>query len=697
MTEYVNAAPMVVDHGINDKSYRQRAPEPLQVPQHLPLIYIKAEKGPVGRNYVDHLSQDIEKLYGSNTFQVGSKYYNHQTPLLLAAKAAQNNCIVHRLVGKDAKDVSNLVLFLDVLKVNVPVYEKDAEGDFVYDQEGNPTTVKTGDGETEMVAGYQVCWVVDFLDNDLGDYVPGTVKTRTGIQSGPDGDSVQYPIIELGARDVGKAGDLISAIFTALTQNDKRVFPTDILSDGKMYPYSFALNLLKDEVSGETATILNAFGNESVTFVLRRDGTHPLTKGVIDLETIVKQNYIDVDLSLASGLGHVKVYDEYYTKLVKDFYEAEAAVADDHTDTVIVLGEENYDAINIFSFVNSNGSPYQALKLVDEVGSVRLTRNAKLYLKGGDDGNLTDEEFDRLVRLDIENYGNPLHQYQNLAKHPESNFYDTGFSLETKLQLGNFISIRHDTFLSLAPFIHGKTLSVEDQYALAVTLSDMVAMYPESIVYGTKAVRALILGASGVITGDKYTKRMPLLYQVYKWTAEYMGNRSGQWVAGKLFDHGDNNIIEDMHDIDIDWVPASTRNKFWAANLNFPLSASVRSSFIPALKTVCKDDTSVLTSFFNVMACCYLNKIGHSAWRRFSGAISLTDAQLCERVNEYIAEECRNRFDNLYRVVPETVVTERDAINGFSWTTVIKLYANNMKTAMSLTIETYRFSDYDGL
>lgn len=696
MTEYVNAAPLVVDNGINDKSTRQLPTLPIQVPQHLPKIYIKAEKGPVGSNYVDHQNQDIRKLYGDETFEVGSKYYHHQTPLLLAAAEAQNNVVVHRLVGKDAKDVSNLVLYLDVLEENVPLYKKNDSGELIYDQEGNPEVEETEDGVAKMVKGFKVCWVLDHTVNDLGDYVIGTQKERAGIQTGVDKDSTQYPIIEISARDVGKAGDKIAALFSALTQNDKRAFPSEILTDGKMYPYNLSLNLLKDEVSGETSTILNSFGGDSIRFVLRNEGIHPNTKGVIDLITVMKENYIDVPLEQASGIGAVHVYNDNYSKLVKKFYEAEVKVVDEHSDDVINAEENNYDVINIFSFVNSNGSPYQAIKLVDEVGSVRLTRNSRLYLAGGDDGELTDEEFDRLVGEDIENYGNPLHPYQNLAKHPESDFYDTGFSLATKLKLGNFIANRKDTFVVTVPFIHGTTLSLEDQYALAVTLNDMFALHPESTVYGTKAVRALVLGASGEIIGSKYTKRLPLGYQLFKWAAAYMGNRSGNWVPGKLFDRQPGNIISDMKNIDIDWVPATTRNKLWSANLNFPLTNSVREHFIPALKTICKDDTSVLNSYFVVKAACYLNKIGHSAWRRFSGSISLTDAQLCERVNEYIAEECRNRFDNLFRVVPETVVTERDEIRGFSWTTVIKLYANNMKTAMSLTIETYRFSDYEG-
>lgn len=696
MAEYVNAAPMVDDKGIRDNSTRERPPVPVQIPQHLPLFYIRAEKGPVGRFYVDHINQNIERIYGAETFKKGSKYFNHQTRFLAEAVKANNNCVIHRLVGKDAKDVANLTLYLDVLEDNVPLYKKDVNGDLEYDQEGNPVYELDSDGTAKMVPGYSCLWVVDHQELPLGDYVIGRSKERTGIQSGTKGKSKQYPIIEMAGADVGQAANRIAGIFSALTHVDKRAFPSEILEEGKMYPYAFSMSLLLDEMTGEEKQLLNYFGNETVTFVLKDGGVHPLTKGIIDLRTMVRSHYIDVPLQFKSGLGDIHVYTDYYSKVTKMFYEAESAQVDEWTDNAINPDEENYDAINIFSFVNSNGSPYQTLKLIDDVGSVRLTRNTKQYLAGGDDGSITDEEFELMVSEDITKYGDLLHEYQNLVKHPESIFYDTGFSVETKLKLGNFISNRKDTFLMLTPFIHNKPLTIEDEYALSVTLDNMLSLYPESTVYGTKVVRGLILGSAGQVIGSTNRDYVPTLFSVFKKAAAYMGDRSGNWVAGKLFDHAPGSVIDDLENITIDWVPANARNRLWDANLNFPLTFSVRSHFLPALKTVCKDDTSVLNSFFVVMACCYLNKIGHAAWRQFSGAISLTDGQLCKRVNEFISTEAHNRFDNLFVVVPETVVTERDEINGFSWTTAIKLYANNMKTVMSLTIETYRFSDFEG-
>lgn len=694
MTQIFNAAPMTIFNGIKDSSFRQAPIARAIRPQHMPLFYIKAASGPVGRTIFDPNQGSITRLFGDRTFDVADKYFNHQTAFLQGAIGEGNKVVVERVVAADAGDVAHVVLYLDVLETKVPVYEKEIDGSIKYDENGEPIAAKASDGKDKMVDGYEVMWVSDFTKYKAGEYQQGLATVREGVQVGTNGNSKQYPIYEVPWDYVGEDGNNHSISISALTERDRGLFPSTVLTEGKTYPYLFKLNRLTDPVTGRIDPIVNSLGSETMIFVAPTDARDPRTKELIGFEKRINKFYVKTQPEVKTGLSEVYFYETNYKELVKNFYEAEAEVVDEHSDWVIDKDAKDYDVINIANFVNSNNSPYNALKLVDSVESVRLTHNTKIYLGGGDDGDLSDKEFEAYVRADMENFGNPLKPYVSFDMYPETDFYDTGFTLETKLKLFNFISLRKDTFLVLSTHIHGEKLTLEDELAIGVALDTAGSLFPESTIYNTESTRALIYLGSGVISGSTYTERVPFTYGILVKAAGYMGAGNGKWVNRRIFDKAPGSVVRELEDVNIQWVPGSVRNTLWNSNINFPLKYTERHAYMPGIKTIYSDDTSILTSYFNVKAACHLERIGYDAWKDFSGNIELTDAQLIERVNEFIIERAQEAFDNLYVIVPETKITSRDELNGFSWTQIIHLYGNNMKTVMDLTIETHRFSDY---
>ena len=138
MTEIINAAPMVIDLGTRDLSTRQVPQTPLEIPQHLPKLYLFAEKGPMGPTYVDFDRMSLTQLYGDDTFDQNKKYYTHQSVFIQAIASAGNNCVVHRLAAPDAKDTANVALYLDVLPTQVPLYVKSSDGSLDLDNNGAP-------------------------------------------------------------------------------------------------------------------------------------------------------------------------------------------------------------------------------------------------------------------------------------------------------------------------------------------------------------------------------------------------------------------------------------------------------------------------------------------------------------------------------------------------------------------------------
>jgi hypothetical protein len=299
-----------------------------------------------------------------------------------------------------------------------------------------------------------------------------------------------------------------------------------------------------------------------------------------------------------------------------------------------------------------------------------------------------------LVAERVKEYANPLSVLQDTAKYPESIIWDSGFSLTTKYALASFISLRKDTAVVVATFdAGGPSLTASEDSSLAVALRTRFQMYPESDYFGTPVMRAMIVGRDGKMLNSQYNGRLPLTHELAVKSARYMGAGNGKWKPGFNFDHAPDSLVEMFHDVSATFTPATVRNKDWAAGLNWVQSYGRRSLFFPALKTVYDNDTSVLNSFFTMMACVELQKVGERAWRRFSGVSSLTNLQLKERVEEFVKDNTVGRFDDRFVIVPEVYFTDADLQRGYSWGLRIKIYAPNMKTVMTLSVQAYRLDD----
>jgi hypothetical protein len=694
MVDIVNAAPMVYDLGTQDLSTRTLPTNPLTIPQHLPKFYVFAEKGPLGPNYVDFGQASITYLYGDNTFDQTKKYYTPQTLFLNLAAANANNCVVHRLVAPDAKDAANFTLYLDVLPTSVPLYNKNTDGSLALDANGNPVPKLDADSNLITVQGYKVKWVVETSSVAIGSYIPNTKTVKPGTMVAGSVQSTKYPIIEEIASSQGEYGNtLISRLYAALSA-DIIPFPVDLLSTDKTYPYYFQMLRVTDTKTGKIDPVLNIFGSQYSTFVLSPGLVRTSSGAVVDFKTVVTGAYVSTDPNIDTGLGSVFVYNDNITTLATNFYNAEKVIDDQYRDSEVNTTEQNIFAINMLSFVSSNGSPYQALKLVDDVDSVRLTKNTNVFLGGSSDGTITLDLIDSLVAADMDHYEDPLHEYNDLVLHPESIIYDSGFSLATKKSMIKFISRRKDTFVVSSTYAYNApALTIDNQYSVAITLKTMYELYPESSTFGTGVMRGIVIGGSGTLIGSNYTNRVPCTYELLDKASQYMGASNGAWKAGFVFDKAPNSVLTKLTNIDVTWVPTSTRNLLWNVGLNFALNYQIRSQFFPALQTVYENDTSVLNSFFTAVAISYLNKVAHSAWREFSGSISYTNAQLEEKVNTFVSTAVKDKFDGKFVIVPNATVTEYDATLGYAWTLPIKIYANNSKTVMTAYTQAYRLSD----
>lgn len=697
MADIINAAPMVIDLGTNDLSTRVVPLNSLNIPQHLPKLYLFAEKGPVGPTYVDHANVSLTQLFGDETFNVQGKYYTHQSVFLQAMASAGNNCVIHRLMPTDAKDVANIAMYLDILETQVPLYTKNTDGSLVLDATGNPVPQLDAGGNIVNIPGYSIKWVTDNTTADYETYQPGQKTIRPGTQVDPitNVQSTQIPIFEFMAKTAGEYGNKLAIrMFPALT-SDIDPFPNYVLSEMKNFPYYFQLVRLINAETGKVVPVTNFSLINKTRFIMEENKPDINTEERVDLETIINKGKAEYAIPEETRLmGNVYIYKNNRDTVLAQFYNAEKIISDPYKDSVINTTDTNIYAINMVSFTNSTGSPYQSLKLINDTDSVRLTKNTNLFMKGASDGTIGLSVLDDLVAEDMDKYNNSISEYNDLVMHPESIIYDSGFSLATKKTLAKFISRRKDTFVVLSTIAHDNpSQDLSSQYSVAIALKTMLELYPESSSFGTPVMRGLISIGTGELIASNYSKRVPLTYEIAHKAARYMGSSTGAWKNGFAFDHAPNSLVTQLKNIDITWLPASTRNTLWTVGINFVLNYKIRTQFFPAMKTVYENDTSVLNSFFVAVAIAYLNKIAHSAWREYSGSISFTNAQLEEQVNNFVSAAVKDKFDGKFVIIPNTTVTELDNLRGYSWTLPIKIYANNMKTVMTTFVEAYRMSD----
>jgi hypothetical protein len=351
--------------------------------------------------------------------------------------------------------------------------------------------------------------------------------------------------------------------------------------------------------------------------------------------------------------------------------------------------------VNLLGGQSSAGVPYHAYQLVSSgTDVVRLSENSTIYARGGSDGTMNEDLFAQLVAEKVVEYADENSYLMDTAKYPESIIYDSGYPLETKKALCSFIAQRKDTFVVLSTHTVGQpALSASEQSSLAIALRTRLQMYPESEYFGTPVMRGMIVGRSGLLTGSQYRKRLPLTVEIASKAAAYMGASNGMWAKNAGFDAAPLNQVSMFTDIDVTFTPVSVRNKDWANGLVWVESYDRRSVYFPALHTVYEDDSSVLTGFFTAMACVELQKVGDRSRREFSGRSDLTNAQLIERVNKFIEDKTQGRFDGRFIIKPNTYMTSADVQRGFSWTTAIQIYAPNMKTVGTLSVEAFRIED----
>lgn len=682
MSAIKNAAPYARLLGIKDESGRTVTAEAEALPIHLPHVFIYGERGPLEPQVV--FGSSLTKTYGVNSLDYRKKFANHQTVLLNTLNENANQVMVQRLVPTDIKPKARIALCLELLPTKVKLYDRNADGSYKLDTSGNP--IETG----TTTDGYKGRW---FLDAVTGTF--GATATRAGTMTDTDNnESVIYPIIDLEVAHYGSYGNGLGMRLWAPTALSTVAVNEKVVEDqlAQLYRLQF-VEKADDNVTNNVKQTLA--GEQYVEFSFKEGAIDRFVDMDIHFDTAVIPAYQDLETPgqtpVWGPFGKAYLYQANIETILGLIYTKEKAFG------LISQADGAEHLINLCSGIDYNGIPHYAYTVATTAESgLLMSENTTHYATGADDGTMSDAAFDLLVRNQMKNYGDLDYPFLDDAMYPHTCFYDTGFSIDTKKALLTPLGLRKDVYVVLSTQdISDDQNTIAEESSMAIALRAAARMYPESEIYGTKTCRALVVGHSGYLINSKYKGLLPLTIEIAAKCANYMGASNGQFKPGLGFDMNPYNQITMFRNVNCTFKKAEVRNKDWDNGLVWVQRYDRQSLFIPAVQTVYDDDTSIINSAINMMIAVELQKVSQRVWRDLTGISSLTADQFIERSDRLINERTKDRFDNRVIIKPETYYTDADTARGYSWSTKIHMYGNNMKTVGTMTVVPHRMEDYE--
>lgn len=725
------ATPRAILLGVKDESTRQLPLETEQLPQHLPLLFLLTEKS---EEMSIASGGAIHQLYGSKTLDPNSPYFNHQTVMAETILGRGNQIMIKPIKLPTAKKAT-LRLSVETIATMVP----DGTDEL---------------GESKKVVT-RVIWHADRVDAALTGNGLGQGSVLAAYRDGAETSSISgtllselvtdtatvyhatsslIPIMDLEVDARGEFGNRFGITIEAPIDSDP--FPTDQSLAASLKSFIYRLKLFqRPEASSTAKVVYNNYSANSTDFVLKPHTSNPVSGAHVSLQDIIVDMYQEdgdaESMPRVAPFPNVYIYQdniEAVAELIAGGYTVEGKDSAEATYTFNVPGlystteqvQANLYNVNIFTGVDASGSTYNNVDFNDSVkfAGIRLGKDSVIYASGGTDGvPYKNGAIDRLETLRLYDEAvrdwcttefveaNPVF---DSAKYPFSTLHDSGFSMKTKLAMLQPMGLHKRIWVNLGThsvadyldpeavdleFITQNQLTGSEEVARASALRAAASVFPESEVFGTPVVRAIIVAHSGQLRSRRVRDFLPLTLSVADKVAAYCGAGNGVWNSDYAFDDGDNKRETMFSGVNNTYQSRAIYNKSWDAGMIWVQNYDRQSLFFPAYQTAYPNDTSVLNSLTVLIAVCYLERVCEIVWRKLTGNGRYEPAQFLERSNELIQDETRGRFDNRFTIVPNTMYTKADEARGYSWSTEIEIYANNSKTVGTFTIIAKRSTD----
>lgn len=683
-----NSMPQNQTSGINDKSIPDSILNPKVYPTHLPLWLIFAKKGPSTRVLADGATR--EQLFGTETFLASSKFFTHQTQFSNTVNGQANQGIYQRVFSPEAKKAM-VRIWMDVLPTLIPEYTRGTDGKYLLNQAGQPTPTGT------TVPGFKIKFVKTAISDVTGGAF-GEASQMVGDQTDSTTlvQSTRFPLMDVPVAFVGGYGNDLGIRMWSPVAGSRITPDAELIEDNKAYPYIFSC---QDRSSDTIQNLQTVSGVQEVTTVFKRDQVKAsVGNQAISFEPRFFESWNDRErvgiAPLYGPFDNVHLYYENLEEQLTRFYNAEKALLPTQFSDFTGEGDEEIHRFNFLGGKSSKNVPYHSFVIERAAGNAEAVSDlSTIWAVGGDDGNLDLDTFDELCAAEIRKYGDINEEVtDNRLANPESHFYDSGFSVDTKIDLANFIAVRKDTFLvwCLQDAQQARPLLADEESSLAIALFTRGQMMPESVEWGTPAARAMIVAGDGRLISSDNRKRLPLSLEIASKSAQYMGAGNALWKSAFSFSHGPRAELSMFRDVNVSWRPIAARQRDWANGMVYVQKKDMDQLFFPALRTIYNVAESILTSYFTTLVFVDLQKVADRVWAEFSGSDEYSNEQFKKYVELLCRQLVEGRYDSRVALIFTVNFTKVDEFNGYSWTLNVDVGADVMKTVQYTILTGYR-------
>jgi len=614
-------------------------------PLHKPCFLILAESGPVGVPYYGLYSDQVAK-FGANTFLETTGFFQH--PTVFAKKAAQAQPIFCIRLADDTVTSASLVLEAVVTQEPITQYQLDSLGAPVLDGSGNKVTRKQVDGVTPVTEpGVSIKFQVRAL---AGNETFDTIAIATTTNGG--NTVTTYPILADIALYPGSKTRRSGWSFYYTPQYDAN----EVAAINSM-TYRFAPVTLANADTGTTSIIYDLFGANFNDVSLKATAIDPTTNQDVSLNAILANNYVGTD-----SIGNPTTTLDYQMHVYSDNVQTIGA-------QVLTLSPELTQTmdpflINLLGAVDQNGNPYQHF-ILDPASAQTINANVVNYHQSGSDGTLTKAALETLTAAFCQDTTNS--DFQDYFRYPFTHFYDSGYSLTTKYAMMGLFSLRDDIKIdfSTQDLANPPNTASQDQSAGAAILSAAL-LYPESVLFGTGAMRASIYQQVGKLAdsaGVNYKGWVPATLDRLVKRCLYA---NGDHIKGtpKGRPNSEVTIFKAMS-----WTEATITQKQlnWDTALNALGYADMTTLFYPDLRSIYHDQTSLLSDDVFVDYLVYLKHVVRDIWTFYAGS-SVPAKKQFNQISKDVDAAAGRAFNGLLPTTTTVYQTASDQQQGFSTT-----------------------------
>jgi hypothetical protein len=676
------------------------------IPTHVPKFYDLFQKGMAGKSQLVDGARMVAH-YGADSFTSTSKFYNNNKLFMSALGGAGNGAfMIHRLMPADVTGISNMTVYIDILQDSIPLYKRNIDGSVVKDENGDPV-----EDDGSPITGYRVKLIKE-IDTVAVDGNFGEKTIKTGTMTDADGNpSTMYPIRETFGKYFGEAYNNIGTAISLPSVSD---INTDFIEATKTLPYELHVY---NKIDGVDTIFKDLFGSVKNSFVYKPQVTDPVTSLSLGINDAYGywSNETNNQLPLRyADLQDIYVYTDNLETVLNKLVESEQAYigADITTnDGTVVNTSEWFDFItnaelsdqtwllNPFNCYSTSRVPYfgsvideSVVTLADNQEEVMDIYNVPMYLGNGDDGTVNEKTLETMTGIELDKYLDENSEVMDSAVNVENIMYDTGFSLDLKNKLVNFISVRKNTFIMLSTRqnIDAVPNDLVTDRAIAINLKSRISLAPESVRFGTPAARGMVLMGAGKIINGLNNNYYPLTYELGIKSAAMMGG--SKWKEANIFDKGEDNIINNMYDITPGFIPQGVKPSLWSLGVVWAQPYDIKRMHFPSLQTVYTNDTSVLNNYFAAIALTVISNVAGKTWRAYTGVTTLSPDELIDEVEKYAAARL-DVFAGMIKVIPKAIITDFDSQSGYSWTLQFRMGANVSRTVMQTYTIALRMED----